>query len=112
MSWVVSSVPAQGPGMRHRGMGPGMMMGDSAMMGGMRGCGMMLGLMTPRAVIPIDDNTIIVVVGNRLLKYDKNLKLREEATIEVDYEQMRNLMKRAWESCPMQSDTVTPSRKE
>ncbi|MBD3315404.1 MAG: hypothetical protein GF344_06425 [Chitinivibrionales bacterium] len=104
---MAPTLPAQGPGMRHR-MNPGMMRDDTTMVE-MRGmsCGMMMRMMTPQSVIPVGDG-IIVVMGNKLSKYDNNLNLKREATIEVNFEQMREQMRKAWANCPMLSDTMTP----
>ena len=82
--------------MYHGGMmGRGMMMGmDST--GAMGPCmgmnmGMGMGVMTPRQVVPVDDG-IIVVFGNKLVKYDKNLNKKKEVTLELDETAIKSMV--------------------
>lgn len=96
-------VAAQGPGMGRGMMGGQMMHADSGMMKPMRGCGIMMDMASPKSVIPVDDG-IIVVVGNKLLKYDQDLNLKKETQIEIDYEEIEARMQRMRQMCPqMQS---------
>ena len=44
------------------------------------------------------DGGVIVLMGDKLLKYDKNLKLVQEVTIQIDMKAMWNRMS---EQCPM-----------
>ncbi len=104
----VTLAGAQGRGM----MGGHMMQSDSGMMKTGMGCGMMMGMASPKAVIPVDDG-IIVVVGNKLMKYDKNLNLKKEAEIEIDYEEIEARMQRMQQMCPhMQSAPVQNGQQE
>ncbi len=99
LSVGASFVSAQGPGMGRGTMGGPMMSADSGMMKPMMGCGMMMGMATPQSVIPVEDG-IIVVVGNKLLKYDKNLNLKKEAQIEIDYEEIQARVQQMQQMCP------------
>lgn len=64
---------------------------------GMKGmcshCGMMMG----KSVTATSDGGVIVSVGNKLMKYDKNLKLVKEAEIKVN---MAEMQKKMMEQCP------------
>ncbi|MBD3391716.1 MAG: hypothetical protein GF418_06620 [Chitinivibrionales bacterium] len=95
---------AQGPHHgRHMMGGPGAGTGKGAAMHkgcGMMGGGMMMGFVMPRKVVPTDDGGVIVVVGNRLIKYDKNLKLKNEAEITVDWDKVKKQMEKMHENCP------------
>jgi hypothetical protein len=62
-------------------------------------CPMMHGKMGLQ-VIPTSDGGIIVVSGNRLSKYDKDLNLKKETTVAMDSLSMRN-MQRMKSCCPM-----------
>lgn len=96
--YLSSAQHMHGRGMPGRGM---MMPNDSTVTrpmmgpcrGGMRGCGGMMGMgmMTARRMVAVDDG-IVVAVGNKLVKYDKNLKKKKEVTIEVDEKQFRSMV--------------------
>jgi hypothetical protein len=65
-----------------------MMGGDSTgMMNHMMGMGMMM----KREVIPVADG-IIVVLGNKLLKYDNNLNLKQELLLQLGEQDMRMMI--------------------
>lgn len=84
---------AQRPGGMHRGgmMGDSAMSrGDSAMMGCM-GMGMGMGMMVPRQIAPVNGG-VVVLFGNKLIKFDRNLNKKEEVTLELDEETMRNMI--------------------
>jgi hypothetical protein len=78
-------------------------MKDSTMMGRM-GCGM-TGMWMPRMVTPVSDG-IVVVVGDKLIKYDKNLKKKAEVTIDIDMEELRKRMEKYRELCSMWEEPV------
>jgi hypothetical protein len=41
------------------------------------------------------------MIGNRLLKYDKDLNLQKEVEIKIDTEGMQKMMMQMKEKCPM-----------
>lgn len=106
LSVGASFASAQGPGMGRGMMGGQMMHADSGMMKPMMGCGMMMGMAAPQSVIPVEDG-IIVVIGNKLLKYDKNLNLKKEAKIEIDYEEIQARMQQIQQMCPRMQSVPT-----
>lgn len=84
-------------------------MGDGAMGGGMGGCmggGMMdssmcstmmrMHMSVPKAAFVTADGGLIVIVGNKILKYDKDLILKKEAEIKIDTSAMKNMIRK----CP------------
>ena len=87
-------------------MGMGMMEGmkggeGKGMMGGkMMGMHMMK-MMMEKSVVATSDGGIVVVTGNKITKYDKNLNLVKEAEIKVDMEAMGKNMKEMMAQCPM-----------
>ena len=83
-----------GPRKHGKGMmGGGMMMGhDSTTMMGMGCNGMMgMGMMMPRQIVAVDEG-IVVLMGNKLIKYDKDLKKVKEISLELDEEAMNSMM--------------------
>ncbi len=61
---------------------------------------MMPMMMMVRAMVATNDGGVVVLVGNKLLKYDKNLQLKNEAEIKIDKEAMRKMMSSKAEECP------------
>lgn len=64
-------------------------------MGGMKGMSkgcMMGGCMMGKTMVPSDDGGVIVMIGNKLYKYDKNLELKKETELSIDYESMKKMM--------------------
>lgn len=86
-----------GPGGMH-GMHGMQMMSDSGMC---PGWGMMMQMAVARQVVPTQDGGVVVVVGNALRKYDKNLKLLKEVEIEVDWDKLQQQMQQMQQRCPM-----------
>lgn len=62
-------------------------MGKSMGEGNMPMCGMM-----GKTMVPSDDGGVIVMIGNKLYKYDKDLNLKKETEISVDYKNMKKMM--------------------
>jgi hypothetical protein len=81
-----------GGGMQSRGMmGRGMqnrgMMGGNMMSGGMMGP-----MMRSTSMVPTSDGGVIVLMGNELLKYDKDLNLTKQAQVNFDWENWQKMM--------------------
>ena len=70
------------------------MKGDKGM--GMMKHGMMMKMME-KNVVATSDGGIVIVAGNNLTKYDKNLKLVKEVELKSDMEGMNRMMA----DCPM-----------
>ena len=58
---------------------------------GMRMHGMM-SMMMPKQIVASNDGGVIVLAGNKLYKYDKNLALVKEVEVKVDAEAMDKMM--------------------
>lgn len=69
-------------------MGGGMM--DSGKGDGMGSMGTMMGMMN--RLVATSDGGVVVMIGNKLYKYDKNLNLLKEAEIKVDFRGMQRMM--------------------
>jgi len=83
-----------GQGMMGQGMmGQGMMDKDKMM--GM--CKMMMG----KSVVATSDGGVVVLTGNKLQKYDKNLELKKEVEIKVDMGSMHKMKKQMMGGCKM-----------
>ena len=61
-----------------------------ARMNSMRG--MMTRKMMDKTLIATEDGGVIVMVGNKLIKYDKDLNLIKEVEIKVDMDEMKEFM--------------------
>jgi mono/diheme cytochrome c family protein len=95
--------PGMGGGMRGRGMMGGGMQGPG-MMGGMQGRGMMGGgmmgwgdgmmgpMMRSTSVVAAPDGGIIALVGNQLSKYDNDLNLVKQVTIDFNWKNWQETM--------------------
>ncbi len=70
-------------------LGKEMMKGRDSDMGAM-----MMKMMMGKSMIATEDGGIVVMMGNKLLKYDKNLNLKKEVKIEVDFSEMEEMMKK------------------
>ena len=90
-------------------MGGGMMgmMGDDMMGDGMKDKGMMkmghmmMRSMMDKSIVASNDGGVILLTGNKLIKYDKNLNIVKEAEIPVDAEGMKGMMEQMKQMCPM-----------
>ncbi|MBN1603552.1 MAG: hypothetical protein JW915_18220 [Chitinispirillaceae bacterium] len=77
-------------GMRHGGMM------DSCAMCGM----MMMHFMKPVAAFGTQDGGFVVIMGNKIRKYDKNIDLKKEVVMKVDTTAMKKMMQQM-QQCPM-----------
>lgn len=82
-------------GMKGGMMGKGMRHGKS-----MKMCPMMK-TMTTRSVVATSDGGVVVVMGNKLTKYDKNLNVVKEVELKMDLEGMQKMMESMKGMCPM-----------
>ncbi len=83
------------------GMGRGMGMPDSSFM-----CGkMMMNMFSPSFASTTQDGGLIVIMGNKISKYDKNLNLRREVEMKVDTAAFMNMMRR----CPAMGQQRPPA---
>lgn len=74
--------------------------------GSMKGKGympcMMMKKMMQREMVVTEDGGVIVMVGNKLMKYDKDLNLVKEAEIKVDMEAMMEKCREMMKKCSME----------
>lgn len=75
--------------MGHEWKGPKEMMGP-----------MMMKSMMEKTLVATSDGGVVVLIGNKLIKYDKNLNLVKEVEIKVDMEGMKEHMAEMMKNCP------------
>ena len=69
-------------------------------MKGMEGKGSMMN----KSVVPTSDGGIVIVAGNKITKYDKDLNVVKEAEVKVDMEATKKQMADMMKMCPMMGD--------
>lgn len=66
-------------------------------------CNMMrMHMFAPKTAFATTDGGIVVIVGNKIMKYDKDLKLKKEVELTVDSTAMKHMMRK----CPRRSDST------
>ncbi len=95
-----SEMPAKEavPGMKE-GMSQGMTKKDGGMMG--REIVKTIKHKMSIEMVTTSDGGVIVLAGNKLMKYDKDLNLLKEVTIEAGMDAMKDMMKTMKCDCPM-----------
>ena len=68
---------------------------------GMMGLCPMMKSMMGRSIVATSDGGIVVVMGNKLTKYDKDLNVAKEVELKMDMEGMKKMMGEMMEKCPM-----------
>jgi len=63
-------------------------------------------MMMAKQMVATKDGGVIVLLGNKLLKYDKNLNLVKETEIKIDFEAMNKMIQRMSKECPMYKEMV------
>jgi Na+/H+ antiporter NhaB len=53
---------------------------------------MMMKSMMEKTMVATEDGGVVVLIGNKLLKYDKNLNLQKEVEIKIDTEAIKEKM--------------------
>ena len=85
------------------GMMGGSMMGKGMMGKGMMGMmkhGMMMKMME-KSVVATSDGGVVIVVGNKVSKFDKDLNLVKEVDLKTDMDGMKKMMGEMMEQCSM-----------
>ena len=94
-SYVVFAQDPMGGGMMSGNMqGRGMMgnMQSRGMMDGMQNHSMMGPMMRGNSLVATRDGGVVVLIGNELLKYDKDLNLSKKVEVKVDWKKMQKTM--------------------
>ena len=68
------------------------MMGRGHMKKGMMNRDQMGKGMMSKSMVATQDGGVVVMIGNRLYKFDQNLHLKKETEITIDYEGMKGMM--------------------
>jgi hypothetical protein len=66
---------------------------------GPRHLGMMAGLMGG-SMVATSDGGVVLFVGQKLMKFDKNLKLVKEVEVKIDIAALQKTMQEMWQNCP------------
>ena len=78
---------------------------DPMMKKGMMGKGMMMPMMMEKmmgkSMVATSDGGVVVLAGNKITKYDKDLNVVKEAEIKVDMDAMKKEMIGMMKMCPM-----------
>ena len=67
--------------------------------GMMEGKHMMMPMMMGKSMVATTDGGVVVMLGNKLFKYDKNLVLKNEAELKIDKEAMHGMMEKKEGCC-------------
>jgi hypothetical protein len=70
------------------------MMGHGSCMGAM------MKSMMSKSVLETKDGGLVVMVGNKLMKFDKDLNLVKEVEVKVDVTGMQEMMEQIMKNCP------------
>lgn len=70
-------------------------------MDGMMGRGMCPMHALQPGVIPTQDGGVLVIIGNRLIKYDSDLNQTQEVTVEMSREEMQSMIRQRAEMMEM-----------
>jgi hypothetical protein len=73
----------------------------AGMMGSHDMCGTMMGSMMGHCMVASGDGGVVVMMGDKLQKYDKDLNLVKEIQVAVDMEHMSARMAQMMATCPM-----------
>jgi len=95
-------------------MGQGMM-GQGMMGQGMIDKGKMMEMgkkMMSKSVVATSDGGVVVLIGNKLQKYDKNLELKKEVEIKVDMGSMRKMKNKMMGGCKMDTEKTAEGAME
>ena len=68
----------------------------------------MMDSMMQKKIVATKDGGVVVLFGNKLFKYDKNLNLKKEVEIPMDMKCMKDMMK----NCPMGMKMGEPGEEE
>ncbi|MFH1441491.1 MAG: hypothetical protein ABIH18_05585 [Candidatus Omnitrophota bacterium] len=90
-----------------------MMQKNKRKMGMNNSCKMMLmKSMMAKQLVPTEDGGVILMCGNKLYKYDKNLELIKEVEIKVDMDKMKDMMMKMRKTCSMMGKSKQNTEKE
>ena len=63
------------------------------MMDSSMSCNMMkMHMMSPKAAFATSDGGVVIIMGNKMIKYDKDLNLKKEVELKIDSTAMNSMM--------------------
>jgi hypothetical protein len=66
----------------------------------------MMGSMFSKAIVSAQDGGVFLLAGDKLIKYDKDLNVVKEVTIDMDMEGIQKKMEKIIEECPVRKDLM------
>lgn len=72
---------------------------------------MMCKSMMSKQIVATEDGAIVVLAGNKLMKYDKELGLAKETELAIDMEKMQQKMEKMMDECPMRKEMMEMHKK-
>ena len=64
-------------------------------------CNMREEMMESKKLVATQDGGAILMIGNKLIKYDASMNVAKEVEIKIDMEAMKNMMDEMKKNCPM-----------
>lgn len=75
-------------------------------------CAKAMASMMGKAMLPTDDGGVIVMIANKLYKYDQNLDLKNETELPFDYENMKQMMMKMHHKDPTDSQNKESQKQQ
>ena len=73
---------------------------------------MMMKAMMEKSIVATTDGGVVVLAGNKLIKFDKDLNVLKEVEIKVDMEAMQKSMKEMMKNCPLMKQGLPGAGKD
>jgi hypothetical protein len=69
-------------------------------------------MMSGKELLATQDGGVVLMIGNKLIKYDAQLNLVKETEVKIDMEAMKNKMEEMKKNCPMCSKEFSKDKGE
>ena len=69
-------------------------------------------MMGGKELLATQDGGVVLMIGNKLIKYDASMNLVKEVEIKIDMEAMKNTMEEMKKNCPMYSKECNKDAKK
>jgi len=69
-------------------------------------------MMGGKELLATQDGGVVLMIGNKLIKYDAQLNLVKETEVKIDMEAMKNMMEEMKKNCPMCSKECNKDAKK
>ncbi|MDP2921010.1 MAG: hypothetical protein Q8O12_01390 [Candidatus Omnitrophota bacterium] len=75
-------------------------------------CHMHKMMMCGKELLATQDGGVVLMMGNKLIKYDAGMNLVKEVEIKMDMEAMKNMMEEMKKNCPMRGKESNKGEKK